>query len=237
MMNQTMVKIAMPDAITAEEKLPTVWLLHGLGDDGSVWQRKVPVEQYAIDHHWAIVMPGFNRSSYMNMAYGSRYGDYLEQELIPTMRSMLPLSVLSEQNWVVGNSMGGYGAMRLAFRHPNWFSAVATMSAVADLNSIKAIMPDYQAVFGPDDCGIEAAQLTSVLSQADVLAVQKLRFYQSVGQDDPFKKDNDTLVHQLTTEYGLSIAYHVEPGNHSWQFWRDQLPVVLDWLAQIQKKN
>ncbi|MFD1392435.1 alpha/beta hydrolase [Lacticaseibacillus jixianensis] len=231
MMSQTLIKVALPDDIGPGEKLPTVWLLHGLGDDGTVWQRKVPVEQYAVDHHWAIVMPGFDRSFYMNMAYGSPYGDYLEKELLPAMRNLLPLAAAPAVNWLVGNSMGGYGALRLAFLHPRWFSAVAVMSAVADLNSVLPIMPDHEAVFGPDDQELPTAQLAALVANAERPAVHRLRFYQTVGADDGFRPANDALMKLLTTKYGLHIDYHVDPGTHSWRYWREHLPTVLDWLA------
>lgn len=77
-----------------------------------------------------------NRSFYMNMANGLPYWDYLTKEVIPEMRKLLPLSTKWSDNFVGGVSMGGFGALKLAFTHPDWFSAVIPMSPVVDLTTL-----------------------------------------------------------------------------------------------------
>lgn len=233
--SQSPVWAALPDTLPVGTRLPTVWLLHGLGDDGSVWARKVAVEQLALQHHVAIVMPSFARSFYVNEAFGLRYGDYLEQELIPAMRGLLPLSQAADANWLVGNSMGGYGALRLALTHPTWFAGVGAMSSVTDLASLPTFMPDHETVLGPGDARCGDLQLTSLLKQAYLPAVRRLRFYMTVGTEDAFCPANEAFADALDRA-GVIVDAHVDPGAHCWAYWQAHLPLVLDQLLRKTHK-
>lgn len=232
---QTLINVVLPDELQAGERLKTIWLLHGLGDNGTAWQRKTNVEQLAIDHHVAMIMPDMGRSFYMNMPFGSRYWDYLVQECLPQMRTLLPLSTAPADNYLIGNSMGGYGALKLAFAHPDWFRAVVALSAVADLNDVLPMMPDHQAVFGVDDQFLAQNQPTTLIQQVPAKALRQLAWYQAVGRDDPFKAANDRLHQYLTTKYDLKVEYHVAAGAHDWPFWREQLEQVVPWLLTLKK--
>jgi S-formylglutathione hydrolase FrmB len=48
-----------------------------------------------------------------------RYWDFVSQELLDKARAYFPLSSVREDNFVAGPSMGGYGALKLAFTLPS----------------------------------------------------------------------------------------------------------------------
>ncbi|MFD1392891.1 alpha/beta hydrolase [Lacticaseibacillus jixianensis] len=230
--NQMRTTVVLPDVLPAQP-LRTLWLFHGLGDDGSGWQRKTALEPLAVRDHVAVVMPEMDRSFYQNEASGAPYFDYLTQELIPTMRQLLPLSAKPVANFVAGNSMGGFGAMMLAAAHPDWFSAVAAISPVCDLSVVPSIMPDFRRVFGGV---VPADRLRRSLKQADPQALRKLRWYHTIGDADFMKQPNDDFNDFLTRDLGLAVTYETGPGDHDWFFWNRALQATWRWLFDSTKE-
>ncbi|WP_125607189.1 alpha/beta hydrolase [Lapidilactobacillus bayanensis] len=228
--NQTKVQVILPDQLTEDRKLPVLWLLHGLGDNGSCWQRKTNLEQLASKYRLCVIMPDAGRSFYTNMAFGGRYWDYLTAELIPQMRAYLPISTAAADNFIAGNSMGGYGALKLALKKTNWFSAVAAISPVVDLSVVPSIMPDYQAVFGQAGITQPQYQLSTMAQEADLQALQQLRWYHAIGDQDFMKRPNDTFNDYLVRQLDLEVTYNKGPGDHDWNYWNEQIRMVLEWL-------
>ena len=99
-------------------KHPTLYLLHGLSDDHTIWQRRTSIERYVSLLDLAVVMPAVHRSFYTDMAHGYRYWTFISEELPALARSFFPLSDAREDNFVAGLSMGGYGAFKLGLTHP-----------------------------------------------------------------------------------------------------------------------
>lgn len=107
-----------------------LWLLHGAGGDASDWVRKTKIELYCEENDLVAIMPSGGNYMYTNRddANMAVY-DYFFQELIPMMRSWLPISAKKEDNFIMGLSMGGNGAMKYAFVHPEMFAGAACLSA------------------------------------------------------------------------------------------------------------
>ncbi len=103
---------------------PTLYLLHGLSDDDSIWLRRTSIERYVASLGIAVVMPQIHRSFYTNMEQGGAYGTFISEELPTLARSFFPLSAKREDNFVAGLSMGGYGAFKLALQHPERFAVL-----------------------------------------------------------------------------------------------------------------
>ncbi|WP_225046731.1 alpha/beta hydrolase [Lacticaseibacillus kribbianus] len=223
--NQAAVTVAMPDTVTGP--LRTLWLLHGLGDNGSAWQRKTGIEQLAIAHNLAIVMPDMGRSFYVNTASHQPYWDYLTQELMPQLQATLPLSTAPADRYVAGNSMGGFGALRLAAAAPERFAAVMLLSPVVDLDSMPPIMPDYESVFAK---GTPHDLIRRELQAAPVAALRRLRWYHTIGDEDFMKAANDDFARFATRTLGLTLTQDNRPGGHDWAFWGPAMARVLDWL-------
>ena len=152
-----------------ERKHPVLYLLHGLSDDHTIWQRRTSIERY-IDPYvdplgLAVVMPDVHRSWYTDMAHGSRYWTYISEELPALMRSFFPISEARDDNFVAGLSMGGYGAFKLALSHPERYAAAASLSGALDISQVvtgddPAWQAEMQTVFG-DPARCAAAPVTS----------------------------------------------------------------------------
>lgn len=224
---QAAIHVILPNEIQADQPLQVLWLFHGLGDSGNGWLRKTNLEVLDKYTNLAIITPEMGRSFYMNMANGLPYWDYLTKEVIPEMRKLLPLSVDPKDNFVGGVSMGGFGALKLAFAHPEWFSAVISISAVINLTTLPNLMPDYRGIF---DGSLPKHYLENLARQASPTALRKIRFYDCIGDQDFLKADNDAFAAYLKNQLHLNVTYRTGPGDHDWLYWQSVLPDIMGWL-------
>src|SRR5262245_23218369 len=134
-------------------KYPVLYFLHGLGDNEQMfvhggafnlvldlWERKQIGE-------FLIVTPAGGASFYINSHSGKiRYEDFLVQEFFPGIEARYRVGPGRLNRGVSGVSMGGYGALHIAFRHPELFAAVSAQSP-ASMTELPA-MADRRAAYG-----------------------------------------------------------------------------------------
>jgi S-formylglutathione hydrolase FrmB len=216
-------------------KHETVFLLHGLSDDHSIWLRRTSIERYADALGVAVVMPAVHRSYYTDMAAGHRYWTYISEEVPAVARSFFPLSGAREDTIAVGLSMGGYGAFKLAFRCPSRFAAAASLSGALDIvglaeSSDRLVRREMERVFGPIDQ--IAGSDNDLMALAEAFARQdgpKPALYQCCGTDDLLYSFNVTF-RDHARQRGLDLHYTEGPGEHEWGYWDRQIQDVLAWL-------
>ena len=105
-----------------------LYLLHGLSDDGSAWQRFTNIETLANDYGLVVVMPSVGRSFYTDMPNGQKYFSYITEELPQYLKDVFGLAPKREDTLLAGLSMGGYGAMKCALLHPELYKAASKPS-------------------------------------------------------------------------------------------------------------
>jgi S-formylglutathione hydrolase FrmB len=117
-------------------RYPVLYLLHGLGDnEGTLfnsggWTLLDDLRKQHKMGDFLIVSPEGRRSFYINSADGSvRYNDFFLQEFLPQIERSYRIVPGRTGRAISGISMGGYGALRFAFAHPELFSAVSAQSA------------------------------------------------------------------------------------------------------------
>jgi S-formylglutathione hydrolase FrmB len=214
---------------------PTLYLLHGLSDDHTIWQRRTSIERYAEAKGIAVVMPTVHRSFYTDMATGHRYWTFISDELPVKARAMFPLSSKREENFVAGLSMGGYGAFKMALRHPERFAAAASLSGAMDmvaavksddpiwLAEMRTIFGELSSLAGSDN---DLFYLASQLAKSDE---PKPKLFQWCGTED-FLYDANVRFHNFVKTLPLDLTYSEGPGDHTWGHWDEQIQNVLAWL-------
>src|SRR3972149_5007786 len=100
-----------------------LYLLHGLSDDASAWQRYSPIEILARQYGLVVVMPSVGRSFYADMPNGQRSFPYLTEELPRYLHEVFGIVPRRENTLIAGLSMGGYGAFKAAFAYPDRYYA------------------------------------------------------------------------------------------------------------------
>lgn len=209
----------------------TLFLLHGLGDDETIWTRQTSIERSIAPFGVAVVMPNVHRSFYSNMKHGYRYWDFVSGELLDKARSFFPLSLAREDNFVAGSSMGGYGAFKLALSRPESFAAAASLSGVMDLAEWRPDRAsDFRLVFG--DAGAVPGTGLDLFHVARTLAASpgpKPRLYQCCGSED-FLHTQNLRFRDFVKPLGFDHEYRGGTGDHTWTYWDKMLVEVLDWL-------
>jgi len=129
-------RVFLPASLRPGARYPVVYLLHGGGGGYRDWSNDSDVAQYAAQG-LILVMPEGESSYFVNSATrpGDRYEDYIVQDLIPDVERHFPVRSTRSGRAIAGVSMGGYGAIRIAFDHPDLFAFVGTISAALDVPS------------------------------------------------------------------------------------------------------
>jgi S-formylglutathione hydrolase FrmB len=218
---------------------PTLWLLHGLSDDHTIWLRRTSIERYAAEKNLAVVMPAAGRSFYQDMPNGARYWTFLTEELPALCRAWFPLSVEREDNFVAGLSMGGYGALRMALTHPERYVAVASLSGALDVNRVlrnadkpggRLSKAELVGIFG-ERLTVEGtdADLRALAQRVTAAGVERPRLFLACGTEDVLLGDSRGFHEHLESlHYGHT--YEESPGSHEWGYWDAQIQRVLNWL-------
>ena len=219
----TAVRIVMPD--TGElSKVKTVYLLHGLCDNCAGWSRYTSCERYARERGIAVIMPEVQRSFYMDGIYGLKYFTYVSEELPRAMQRLFGLSADRAQNYVMGFSMGGYGALKCVLTHPERYAGAAGFSSVCDVQRFleDPSMPDLSrekpALLGPAGTVPPESDLRVLLQKAENLPP----LYLSCGEQDALYPMNQDFVRALEEKQAVFRFDH-RCGSHSWEFWDQSL--------------
>jgi S-formylglutathione hydrolase FrmB len=209
-----------------------LYLLHGLSDDGSAWQRYTAIETIARLYGLVVVMPSVGRSFYTNQPNGQAYFTYLTDELPRYLKQVFGLSPRREDTLIAGNSMGGYGAFKAAFLHPELYSAAASFSGVLSLAFLNTHPDDprqteFALLFGDIEklAGSEHDP-AAWLERAAVDPSNLPRLFMACGrQDDLFPLN--IHFHAACQALGIPVEYHEEEGFHDWFFWNTHIQHFL----------
>ncbi len=212
-------------------KYKCLYLLHGLSDDHTIWLRRTSIERYATEYGICVVMPCGDRSFYTDMQHGGKYYTYIAKELPHIIREFFHVSEKREDTFICGNSMGGYGALKIALREHDTFCAAAGLSSVTDVMNKqlvtgreslwKSIWGDSIAVPKQDDLFDLAEQTESCKNRPSI--------YMAVGTEDYLYQDNVRFRNKITA-LDYDYVYKEGPGSHNWAFWDQYLPDVLKWM-------
>jgi len=215
----------------SDGKFQTLYLLHGLSDDDTIWTRRTSIERYVAPLGLAVVMPNVHRSFYADMKYGNKYWTFLTEELPAVAQSFFPLSDKREDNFVAGLSMGGYGAFKWALNKPENIAAAASLSGALDIVQLQKERKDdhlFEPIFSRERIEGTINDLFYLVDQRK-LEEQKPKLYQCCGTEDFLYEDNIRFKEhcEKTT---FDFTYQEGPGTHEWGYWDDNIKKVLEWL-------
>jgi putative tributyrin esterase len=225
-------QIGMTGAVTGSE-FPTLYLLHGLSDDDSIWLRRTSIERYVAPLGLAVVMPAVSRSFYTDEVYGLKYWTFVSAELPAKAESLFRLSRQRADRFVAGLSMGGYGAFKLALRQPERFCAAASLSGALDIARIQRERRDsgdprmMQRLFGAANVAGTDNDLLTLLSTVK----DPPPLYLSCGTEDVLIKDNRSFAAAAEAN-GVALTTDYQPGEHDWDYWDRTIQDVLAWLPR-----
>ncbi len=214
----------------AERKV--LYLLHGLSDDASAWQRYTMIESVAALYGLLVVMPSAGRSFYTDQPNGQHYFTYLTEELPHYLHQVFGLVPRRENTLIAGNSMGGYGAFKAAFLRPELYSAAASFSGAFAPWFILAFpndprLPEFEALFGDLHKLIGSEHDSSVwIERASKNPGVLPRLFMACGRQEDLYPLN-LQFHAACQAAGIPVDYHEEDGYHDWFLWNKQIQRFL----------
>lgn len=220
-----------------DRKLPVVYLLHGGGGDYRDWSNYSDVAQFAA-RGLLLVMPQGDYSYYVNSAQRpqDRYEDYILNDLSADVGHRFPVREDRNGRAIVGVSMGGFGAINLALRHPERFAFAGAVSPAVDVarRSFSWRRADqsrhFREIFGEEKSDSRRKNDPFVLVRmADASSLPY--FYVACGLSESLLAPNRELA-GLLDRYGIAHEFHAVPGGHEWNQWNTQLETLFDALAK-----
>jgi len=221
-------RVILPSAVPTGKKLPVLYLLHGGGGNFHDWSNYSDVARFA-EHGLILVMPEGESSYYTNAADRpqDRYEDYITTDLIADVEKQFPAASGRANRAIMGISMGGFGAVNLALKHPDLFVFAAGISSAIDVPSrpfsIKRIQQyrQHAAIFGPWKSEHRRANDPFVLARsADPAKTPHL--YLTCGDQEGLLPANRQFAALLKTRH-ISSEFHPGPGAHDWNQWNRRL--------------
>lgn len=217
--------------------VPVMYLLHGMGGNHSVWERRTSIERYVADLGLAVIMPSTDLGWYTDTRYDMKYWTFISEELPTICHELFPqLTTKRAKTFAVGLSMGGYGAIKLGLAKPESFGAVASLSGAVNLadrmEDLLAVRGQkfWEGIFGP----FEQVQGSSndpmfLLDQLVKSGKTPPNIFLCCGEEDLLLYGNKKMASALTSNT-IEHTFETGPGNHDWIFWDAWIQRVLAWL-------
>jgi S-formylglutathione hydrolase FrmB len=221
-------------------RLPVLYLLHGLGGNQQSWlQIKPELPRLADEMQMLIVCPnGGFRSWYLDSPIDSsfRYETYMIQELIPYIDSHFRTVTTREGRAIAGLSMGGHGSLYLAIRHLEIFGAACSTSGSVDLLKKTFSWKYKEMILGDTICCKQNWLDHSVIHMADQLKNGQLSVHLDCGTEDDLYMPN-RLLHEKWQASGVEHEYLEGPGKHDAAYWNKSIDPILLFVHRFFEKK
>ena len=230
-------RAVLPKNIGPGKKLPVVYLLHGGGSSFRTWSNDSDVARFA-ESGLILIMPEGNSSYYTNSASQpqERYEDYIVSDLISDVESRFPVAATRASRAIIGVSMGGFGAVNLALKHPGLFAFAGALSPAVDVPSrpFSAKRTEqwqrHSSIFGPWGSKTRHDNDPFVLAaSADPEKTPYL--FVTCGEQEGLLPANRKFAGLLSQRH-FRYEFHTAPGDHNFNQWNAWLPALFQSLFQ-----
>ena len=244
------VLVLLPPSYAArlEKRYPVLYFLHdGYGDARTLLRRGVAAalhERMADGRlpEFLVVAPGAEGSWFSDFADGSRqYEKFLAVDLPREIAARYRVRDEASSRGITGISMGGYGAFKIALKHPGLYGAVSSLSgALIPFEPEDIARYNWFArwtlrrVFGGDPA-------KNSFAENDVWRILGARHFEAApfaahlraGTSDFYGLDGVAAQFgSLLTDHGAPATVVLEPGGHDWDYWRTSMLSIARWHAE-----
>lgn len=228
------------DKAKGAAKFPVLYMLHGLGDNHQSlintggWNLIERLQREKKIGDFIIVTPAAGNSFYVNSRSGKvRYEDFFVREFMPAIEKIYRVKPGRAHRGISGISMGGYGALRFAFKYPAMFNAVSAHSA--------ALLEDFPKgsdnVMGLDrmlggSFGVPLDQAywkrNTPFAFARNSSLRGLKIYFDCGDRDQYGFESGArALARLLSQRKVPHIAHIYPGGHDWDYFSEHLDESL----------
>ncbi len=218
-----------------KRRYPVLYFFHGLGDDeqsllSGGWDIISDLRSKGKIGDFVILAPRGGHTFYLNSENGKvRYEDFLVKEFMPQMEKKYRVEGTRATRGITGVSMGGYGALRLAFKYPDEFAAVS-----AQMPALIIDVPKDMAASSPGSPGALLGDVYGnpinrvyfdrnnvfYFARTDsVASLKRMKIYFDVGNNDDYGFEQGAqALDKILTSRGIPHEFHIYPGRHDAEF-------------------
>jgi len=232
----------LPNGYDSRHSYPVLYLLHGYGGDHRNWSKLTDLAMYAGQFGIVIIMPDAGNSWYVNSIGKpeNRFEDMFVRDLLSHAEEQF--SVDTSRRALAGLSMGGYGAMTLALRHPTLFRFAASLSGALSIPAgiefperyrPERSLANLREVFGPPGMFRDDHDPFRLVSRIPASSFPYL--YLVMGTNDGFTSflpAHRAFADSLRS-YNARYEYHETPGGHSWKYWEREIRPLLRRMMEV----
>ena len=196
-----------PDYETSNRSYPVLYLLHGAGDDQTGWVQFGEVLRIT--------------------------DNAIKEGKATPMVIVMPDANTGTRGYF--NSIKGGGSFMYALRHPELFSSACPLSAYIgplSLDDFKQRLKNGNESYEDNlvSAYYERHNALSLIQASSLEELKSVRWFIDCGDDD-FLYEGNSLVHIAMKKKEVPHEYRVREGRHSWTYWRESLPVVLEFVS------
>lgn len=219
------------------QKMKTLFLLHGYTDGAHNWISEELMRRY----NFAVVMPDGENSFYLDgLSTGHRYCTYIGEELTAYIQKTFNLALDADDTYIMGYSMGGFGAIHTALMYPHTFGKIGAMSSALIIHDIAHIKEDNDSLPANYhyycECFGDLENVENSDSNPETL-IMRIKadegvcpsMYLCCGTEDFLLRNNRRFV-EFLRDNDVSHIYHESMGGHDMVFWNEYTLKIIQWM-------
>lgn len=222
-----------------QRPMKVLFMLHGYTGNAYNWG----IEDLARKYNFAMVMPNGENGFYLDAeATGHKYATFLGVELVEYLRKTFRLAERAEDTFVMGLSMGGFGALHTALAYPETFGKAGAMSSALIVHGIAHMQPGedngvanyayYRQCFGNLETVEESdANPETLVNQRLEMGKKFPDIYMCCGTED-FLLEENRVFHEFLVRKGVPHEYFESKGVHDGKFWGEYTPKIVKWMFE-----
>lgn len=205
---------------------PVLLQLHGGNQSHTSWLHYSRLRALVSDLPLIVILPDGAQSRWANGgAPFTAYEDFLVQELPAHIRDLFPAT---NGKWAIGgNSMGGFGAVRLGLKYPQQFCSIWSHSG--GFPSADTLAAHWHWTGNPHDLDCYA-----LVEQLDTQTMPALTF--DCGADDHLL-DSNRQFHAFLEARKIPHTYSEHPGGHTWEYWDAHIHAALKQHCNVLQRQ
>jgi Predicted esterase len=213
---------------TKNATYPVLYLLHGYSGNAKSWiELKPNLPEIADQNKMIIVCPDGKNSWYWDSPKDSsyRYETFVSDELVKYIDSHYKTVAEKKGRAITGLSMGGHGALWLAFRHKDIFGAAGSTSGGVDIRPFPTNW-EMSKQLGEFAYNKKSWDEHTVINQIDKIQNGDLAIIIDCGEGDFFLNVNKDL-HERLLGRKINHDFITRPGVHNGQYWNNSIDYQL----------
>ena len=243
--NEVLVVTPPSYASSPDRRYPVLYFLHdGYGDGRTLERRGVAAEawrrmQSGSLPEFLIVAPDGPGSWFSDSHDGvRRFEEYLTADLPKAIEARYRVLPGRGARGITGISMGGYGAVKTALKHPDLYGSASALSGAIipfgwnELRRYNAVARwTLKRVFGrsKEDNSLDANDAWLILWDL-CFDAPPFEVELRAGTEDSYGLDHVAAQYgMLLNERGIPTTVILEPGGHDWTYWKGAMMDILAW--------